>query len=187
MCDMRARTPRAIWLLIAILALTQPLVHLLCLHFPPEYTVATGLHIPDSALFLHAMNMFPSGFHSAYATCQAAAGDASIAYYSVPHLWLYGVLGLIARVLPLDPFLTYGIANGLGAAFYLWVVFRLLIVIVPRFAVAAFVLFTLSGGPGGLLALLPDDWPEWLNFAEMPAEIAAARGRSTRSEAVNRR
>ncbi len=151
MPDMRARTPRAIWLLIAILALTQPLVHLLCLYFPPEGTVATGLHIPDSALFLHAMNMFPSGFHSAYATCQAAAGDASIAYYSVPHLWLYGVLGLIARVLPLDPFLTYGIANGLGAAFYLWVVFRFLLVIVPRFAVTAFVLFTLSGGPGGLL------------------------------------
>lgn len=149
--DMRARTPRAIWLLIAILALTQPLVHGLCLYFPPEGTVATGLHIPDSALFLHAMDMFPTGFHSAYATCQAAAGDASIAYYSVPHLWLYGVLGLIARLMPLDPFLTYGIANGLGAAFYLWVVFRLLIVIVPRFAVAAFVLFTLSGGPGGLL------------------------------------
>ncbi|MBL7647380.1 MAG: hypothetical protein JNK74_14435 [Candidatus Hydrogenedentes bacterium] len=152
--EFRARTPRAIWLLIAMLALTQPLVHGLCLYFPPEGTVATGLHIPDSALFLHAMGMFPTGFHSAYATCQAAAGDASIAYYSVPHLWLYGGLGLIARVLPLDPFLTYGIANGLGAAFYLWVVFRLLLVIVPRFSVAAFVLFTLSGGPGGLLYLI---------------------------------
>jgi hypothetical protein len=133
---LRARTPRAIWLLIAILALTQPLVHVLCLDFPPSGTVVTGLHIPDSALFLHAMDMFPSGFHSAYATCQAA-GDASIAYYSVPHLWLYGLLGLIARVLPLDSFLTYGIANGLGAAFYLWVVFRFLLVIVPRFAVTS--------------------------------------------------
>jgi hypothetical protein len=150
---LRARTPRAIWLLIAILALTQPLVHVLCLDFPPSGTVVTGLHIPDSALFLHAMDMFPSGFHSAYATCQAA-GDASIAYYSVPHLWLYGLLGLIARVLPLDSFLTYGIANGLGAAFYLWVVFRFLLVIVPRFAVTAFVLFTLSGGPGGLLYVI---------------------------------
>jgi hypothetical protein len=149
--EARMRTPRAIWLLIAILALTQPLVHVLCLYFPPAGTVPTGLHIPDSALFLHAMDMFPSGFHSAYATCQAGAGDASIAYYSVPHLWLYGTLGLIARLLPLDPFLTYGIANGLGAAFYLWVVFRLLLVVVPRFAVGAFVMFTLSGGPGGLL------------------------------------
>lgn len=148
------RTPRAIWLLIAALALTQPLVHGLCLYFPPDGTTPTGLHIPDSALFLHAMDMFPTGFHSAYATCQAGAGDASIAYYSVPHLWLYGVLGLIARLMPLDPFLTYGIANGVGAAFYLWVVFRLLIVIVPRFAVAAFVLFTLSGGPGGLLYVI---------------------------------
>ncbi len=148
------RTPRAIWLLIGILGLTQPLVHLLCLYFPPDGTVPTGLQIPDSALFLHAMNMFPSGFHSAYATCQAGAGDASIAYYGVPHLWLYGLLGLIARVLPLDPFLTYGIANGLGVAFYLWVVFRFLLAIVPRFAAAAFVLFTLSGGPGGLLYVI---------------------------------
>ena len=153
MPDLRARTPRSIWLLIAILAMTQPLVHGLCLYFSPDGTVPTGLHIPDSALFLHAMNMFPTGFHSAYATCQAA-GDASIAYYSVPHLWLYGLLGLIARVLPLDPFLTYGIANGLGAAFYLWLVFRLLLIIVPRFAVNAFVLFTLSGGPGGLLYVI---------------------------------
>jgi hypothetical protein len=152
--EARARTPRAIWVLIVLLALTQPMVHVLCLYFPPSGTVATGLHIPDSALFLHAMDMFPSGFNSAYATCQAGAGDASIAYYSVPHLWLYGLLGLIARLLPLDPFLTYGIANGLGAAFYLWVIFRLLLVIVPRFAVGAFVLFTLSGGPGGLLYVI---------------------------------
>lgn len=148
------RTPRAVWLLIAVLASTQPLSVLLCRYAAPEGTVPTGLHIPDSALFLHAMDMFASGFHSAYATCLAGSGDASIAYYSVPHLWLYGVIGLIARLLPLDSFVTYGIANGLGAFFYLWVVFRLLLVIVPRFAVAAFVLFTLSGGPGGLLYLL---------------------------------
>lgn len=154
MPDAHAETPRSVWLLIAILALTQPLVHVLCLYFPPAGSVPTGLHIPDSTLFLHAMDMFPSGFHSSYATCQAGAGEASITYYSVPHLWLYGLLGLIARLLPLDPFLTYGIANGLGAAFYLWVVFRLLRVIVPRYAVPAFVLFTLSGGPGGLLYLL---------------------------------
>lgn len=154
MTEAVVRTPRAVWFLIAMLALTQPLIHWLCLYFPPAGTIATGLDIPDSALFLHAMNMFPSGFHSAYATCQAAGSDTSIAYYSVPHLWLYGLLGLIARELPLDPFLTYGLANGLGAAFYLWVVFRVLVILVPRFAVKAFVLFALSGGPGGLLYLL---------------------------------
>ena len=154
MPESHTATPRSIWLVIALLALTQPLVHALCLYCPPEGAVATGLHIPDSALFLHAMEMFSSGFHSAYATCLADAGDAAMAYYSVPHLWLYGLLGAVARLLPLDPFLTYGIANGLGTAFYLWVVFRLVLVIVPRCAVAAFVLFALSGGPGGLLYLL---------------------------------
>lgn len=152
--DLRVGTPRTVWFLIVLLSLTQPLVHWICLYFPPDGTVATGLHIPDSALFIHAMNMFPSRFHSAYATCQAAAGDASISYYSVPHLWLYGLLGLVSRLVPLDPFLTYGVANGLGAAFYLWVVYRLLLTLVPRHALAAFALFTLSGGPGGLLYLL---------------------------------
>ena len=96
--EARVRTPRAVWLLIALLALAQPLAHVLCLYFPPSGTVSTRLHIPDSALFLHAMEMIPSGFHSAYATCQAGEGEASITYYSVPHLWLYGLLGLIARL-----------------------------------------------------------------------------------------
>ena len=154
MPEAAVRTPRVVWLLITALALTQPLVHMLCLYFPPMGTMATGLDIPDSALFLHAMNMFPSGFHSAYATCQAAGGDASITYYSVPHLWLYGLLGLIARVLPLDPFLTHGLASGIGAAFYLWVVYRFLLTIAPRHAMSAFVLFALSGGPGGLIYLV---------------------------------
>lgn len=152
--ETNVRTPRGIWALIAVLSLIQPVLYGLCLYFPPPGTLSTGLGIPDSALFLHAMDLLPSGFHSAYATCQAACGDASIAYYSVPHLWLYGVLGLVARILPLDPFLTYGVANGAGAAFYLWVVYRLLVLLVPRHAVSAFVLFTLSGGPGGLLYLL---------------------------------
>jgi len=148
------RTPRWVWAVILVLAASQPVVHLLTAYDAPEETMATGLHIPDSALFLYSMDMFSSGFHSDYATCMSDVGDASIRFYAVPHLWLYGVLGMIVRWLPGNPFLSYGLANGLGALLYLWVVFRFLCVVVPRYASSAFLLFALSGGPGGALYIL---------------------------------
>lgn len=146
--------PRAIGVLIVLLAALQPLVHALILWAPPPGTTPTGLHIPDSALFIESMDMFPSGFASPYATCQASQGDQAMAYYSVPHLWLYGLLGLLKGLLPVNPFLFYGLANGLGMACFLWVVYRFLGVVVPRHATPAFVLFALGGGPGGILYLL---------------------------------
>lgn len=153
MADTARPTPRWVWGIVLALAALQPLTHLLVLYAPPADTVATGLGIPDSALFLYSMDMFPSGFHSAYATCQTESGDASVRFYNVPHLWLHGLLGLIARVLPFDPFLFYGLTNGIGVAFYLWVVYRFLVFVVPACAHSAFLLFALSGGPGGLLYL----------------------------------
>lgn len=153
MTDPAPRTPRWVWGLILALAAIQPVVHLLALYAAPDDTVPTGLDIPDSALFRYSMDMIPSGLHSHYATCQSELGDASIRFYSVPHLWLYGLLGLVTRVLPGDPFLYYGLANGLGALLYLWVVYRLLVLVSPAHAGPAFLLFALSGGPGGLLYL----------------------------------
>ncbi len=146
--------PRAIGVLIVLLAALQPLVHALILWAPPPGTVPTGLHIPDSALFIESMDMFPSGFASPYATCQASQGDQARVYYSVPHLWLYGLLGLLKGFLPIPPFLLYGLANGMGMACFLWVTYRFLGVVVPRLATTAFVLFALGGGPGGILYLL---------------------------------
>ncbi|MBX3178838.1 MAG: hypothetical protein KF886_15900 [Candidatus Hydrogenedentes bacterium] len=148
------RTPRWAWALILGLAATQPLLYGITRLAPPEATVPTGLTIPDSALFLHSLDMFPSGFHSNYAACQAPEGDSSLRYYSVPHLWLYGVLGPLVRALPGDALFYYALANGLGALALLWAVHRFLIEAIPRHANAAFVLFALSGGPGGLLFLL---------------------------------
>lgn len=146
--------PRAIGVLIVFLAALQPLVHALILWAPPAGTVATGLHIPDSALFLESMDMFSSGFASPYATCQATQGDQAMTYYSVPHLWLYGLLGLLKGLVPVSPFLLYGIANGLGMACFLGVTYRFLAVVVPRQATTAFLLFALGGGPGGMLYLV---------------------------------
>jgi len=149
----RRPMPWAIGALILVLAALQPIVHAFILWAPPPGTTPTGLHIPDSALFIESMDMFSSGFASPYATCQAAHGDASRVYYSVPHLWLYGLLGVLKDSLPVPLFLFYGLANGIGMACFLGVVYRFLTVVVPRLANTAFLLFALGGGPGGLVYL----------------------------------
>jgi hypothetical protein len=148
------RTPKWVWAVILLLALLQPLVHFYIRYSPPEGTAPTGLHIPDSALFLESMKMFENGFASPYATCKSEVGDESLAFYTVPLLWLYGGVGWIAGVLHADLFLFYGFMNGVGAFLFLWVVYRLLARIFPQGANSAFLLFSLSAGPGGLLYLL---------------------------------
>lgn len=150
-CDTENRTPGWVWGVIVVLALQQPLVFVLLRYAMPPGHVATGLPIADSALFLQSMRMFETGFTSPYATCLAGSGGGSLAYYSVPHLWLYGVIGLVARLLHADPLAFYMGCNGLGACLYLYAVYRFLRAAVPALAAPAFVLFALSAGPGGLL------------------------------------
>lgn len=151
--DAPRATPWWIPAIIFALAALQPLAHLQVQYLPPEGAVPTGLHTPDSALFLQAMDMFANGFASPYATCEAGAGPASVTYYSVPHLWLYGGLGWIARALGTDYFLTLGIANGLGAALWLLAAWRFLRAIAGAAAPRAFLFFAMGAGPGGLLYL----------------------------------
>jgi hypothetical protein len=147
------KTPWWIAATIAALAALQPLVHLGIALAPPPGAAPSGLHIPDSALFLQAMDMFATGFASPYATCQAGAGDASLTYFSVPHLWLYGVLGLAARALGADPFLLLGFANGIGAALWLIAAWRFLRAVAGPAAPSAWLFFALGAGPGGVLYL----------------------------------
>ena len=151
-----ARTPGWVWtvaLLLAGLQLCLP-VMLVTGFGLPEGTAATGLHIPDSALFLQSLRMFCTGFESPYATCQSTHGDHSLVFYSVPHLWLYGVLGIVYSWLPIHHLLFWGATNAIGALFFLIIVHRFLRELAPRHANAAFLLFAVSGGPGGLLYLL---------------------------------
>lgn len=148
------KMPWYIWSVIVGLSLIQPALHLWIRFFPPAGTVATGLHIPDSALFLYSMRMFENGLDSLYATCLTGHDGQGLVYYCVPHLWLYGALGVISGSLHIDPFLVYGLANGLGAFLYLWVVYRLLCVVARSYARTAFLLFALSAGPGGLLYIV---------------------------------
>ncbi|HIJ66094.1 MAG TPA: hypothetical protein HPP77_09100 [Candidatus Hydrogenedentes bacterium] len=150
----KTRTPRWVWLVIVVLASIEPLTHVWIAHFPPEGAVPTGLHNPDSGVFLDSMRMFRTGFYSPYASCRSAYGTHSVAYFSVPHLWLYGLAGSLSDLLRVDTFLALGVANGLGLFCYLFAVYRFLRKALPSQANLAFLLFTLSGGPGGVLYLL---------------------------------
>jgi hypothetical protein len=148
------KVPWWAWVIILALSITQPLLLFWIRYAPPEGFVSTGLHIPDSALFLYSMRMFRNGFESAYATCQSTEGLRGIAFYSVPHLWLYGVLGLVGKLLHADYFLLYGFASGFGAFCYLLAVYAFLYEAAPKQAKLAFALFSLSGGLGGILYMV---------------------------------
>lgn len=145
------RIPWWVWSIALVLAAAQPLLLIWIRYATPQGWVPTGLHIPDSALFLYSMRMFENGFASAYATCQSPAGLHSVAFYSVPHLWLYGALGAVARFLHADAFIAYGVANGLGALLYLLAAYAFLREAAPKQARLGFALFALSGGLGGVL------------------------------------
>ena len=142
--------PAPVLLLSLALASTQPLIGLWLACAPPSGYAATGLHVPDSALFLQSMRMFFNGFESQYVTCQSAA-TSGIQFYPLPHLWLYGVAGALARAIGLSDFAMYFIANGIGAFIYLLAVYFFLREVARQNWRLPFVLFCLSGGLGGIL------------------------------------
>ena len=144
---------KGIFLLILFFALSQPVVCLWPLAAPPEGAVATGLHIPDSALFLYSMRMADTELGTPYATCGRISAQRGLPYYAVPHLWLYGALGAAARMLHLSDLVVYAVANGLGTFLYLLAAYLLLLSLMPAYANLTFLLFTLSGGAAGILYL----------------------------------
>ncbi len=147
------RTPPWVWVVIVAIASIEPALHLWIDVFPPEGAVSTGLHVPDSAFFVHSMAMFETGFYMPYASCQSEWGDRYIGFFSATGYWLYGVVGQLGSLVGLGHFLWLGIANGLCGFAYLYVTWRFLQVAVPQVARLAFLLFALGGGPGGLLYL----------------------------------
>ena len=116
--------------------------------------VPTGLHIPDSALFLQAMYMFDTDFYSPYAAVYGENTQHNFRYFAIPHLWFYGLQGFVAGSLGLDYFLFYGFINGLCAGLFLYAAYRFLRCVVPKAANWAFVIFALGGGLGGILYVI---------------------------------
>lgn len=146
--------PRWVWLMALAVASLQPMLHLWLAYAPPEGTVSTGLTLPDTVLMLLPMRMFEDGFFSPFATCQAPGGPSGVHLYPLPADWLYGLLGLAANALRLDHFVFLGIANGAAGTLYLVVLYLFFREIVPKHANTAFVLFTLTSGPGGILFIV---------------------------------
>ena len=147
-------TPAFVWAICTFFALLQPLVHVLVMYGAPDDVVPTGLHKPDSAIYLHAMQMFETGFHSPYATCQSPVGDHSVRFFLHPAYVIYGAAGELASWIGISNFMMLGIVNGLAGLCYLLAAYHLLRAMAPRYAAAAFVLFTCSGGLGGPIYMI---------------------------------
>lgn len=154
--------PRWVVAAIVVYACVPPLTHAWLHYAPPEGTVHTGLHIPDSVIFLHAMDMFASGFDSPYASAESPWGDASPHYYPAPFLWMYGVLGFLGRMLHFDSFLWLGLLNGFGLAVYLAATFAFMQRVDDSRGPLAFAAYLLLGGVGGV-AFLISRWSGWMD------------------------
>ena len=155
---MKRRMPGAILALIVVVAAIEPCTHLWLEYGMPDTVVPTGLHIPDDSFLMPSMEIFRSNFYSPYLSCQHPAGPNDPRVYSLPHYWLYGIIGYAGHLLGLSALLTLGFANGLFSFFYLWAVYRFLRQAFPAYANRAFALFTLGGGIGGLLYLALIPW-----------------------------
>jgi uncharacterized membrane protein YqaE (UPF0057 family) len=174
--DENRKTPKWLILLIVIIASIEPLTHLWIAHGQHgENAVSTGLHISDSSIFIHCMNMFPTDFYSPYASVQSPHGDHSSAFLPSPFHWLYAIAGQIGYLLHIEVFLFLGLINGLISALYFWVVWKLLQFVVPKIAPLAFVLFLVPGNLGGVMYLvsmaagwtLQPDFDDWFERISM--------------------
>lgn len=149
-----APTPKWFWPVLAALACIEPATHAWITYSLPVGAVPTGMHTGDSGHHLVCMRIFETDFFSPFATCRAPHGPHYFGYFAPPLFLLYGVLGLLRRMLDADPFLFLGFANGAGGALYLLAAYRFLREAIPRLANRAFLLFALGGGLGGVLYVI---------------------------------
>lgn len=145
------QTPWWVWAVSLAFALLQPLTHWLIVVGAPNDVVPTGLHKPDSTVFIHTMRMFETGFYSPYATCRSPFGDHSPRLFCTPFYMLYGIAGSLRSILPVGEFALLGWINGFGAACYLLAVYHFVRAVGPVQADLAFILFAFAGGLGGPL------------------------------------
>ncbi len=151
--SLRFFAPWWAWAIILAMGGLQLLAHCWTALWPPDGLVWTGLHIPDSAIFLYSMRMFRTGFESLYATCHAVHGDHYFGYFPLPYLWLYGLLGLVAQVLHVGDYVVYASATAASVCVFLAAVYAFLRRALREHADTAFLLFALSGGLGGVVWL----------------------------------
>ncbi len=153
-----AKTPIWVWGIIVCFALIEPLTHFWLAYGLGNDVAHSGFHIGDTPFFTTDMEIFSNGFYSPYLACDTETGRQNFSLFALPHHWLYASVGWLGRLVGLAPFITLGLANGLGAAFFLAMVWRFLRCVAPQRAALAFALFTLSGGLGGVAWLMSLAW-----------------------------
>lgn len=148
------------WVLGIALALAsiEPITHLGLKRIDNEHAVRSGLHTPDSSIYLACMRMLDNDFFSPYATYYAPNGPNDPAFLPTPFHWLYAVVGELGRWFGIGEFMFLGLANGFFGFVYLIVVYRFLRTAVPDLANVAFVLWSLGGGLGGVVYLTAMIW-----------------------------
>lgn len=145
------------WWLVGLclaLAAIEPIIHASIEYFPPEGSVHTGLHTPDSMFFLLAMRMFETDLYSPFATCKSALGDHGLAFYPLPFHWMYGMFGALGTWLRLPTFQYFAWINAAGFLAYCAAVYALFRVVSSQHATRAMVIFLLGGGLGGVLFVM---------------------------------
>lgn len=148
------KAPVWVYGIIIALAAIEPLTHGWIASVDRPDAVPTGLHTADSAIYLHCMAMLHNDFYSPYATCKAPNGPNDAGFLPAPFHWLYALAGWLGGTFGADRFFFLGLINAFGGLLYLVVAYRFLREAAPRQANLAFLLFTLSGGLGGILYLL---------------------------------
>lgn len=134
----RRLTPKAVWVIITLIALLEPLLHTWIALAPPEGVQPTGLHTLDTYAYVGALLHYNDNYYSPYTPCSAPTGDHHPDFYALPHHHLYGLLGYPARWLHLPPFIFLGLVHGAGIAFMLFTFWKLLRRAVPPLARDAF-------------------------------------------------
>lgn len=145
------------WWVFAVclgLASIEPVTHVALEQIHSEQAVHSGLHTPDSAIYLACMRMLENDFFSPYATCTSPNGPHDPAFLPTPFHWLYAVVGEIGRWFWIGEFVFLGLANGFFGLVYLLVVYHFLRAAAGSVADLAFVLWALGGGLGGALYLV---------------------------------
>ncbi|MBL7645702.1 MAG: hypothetical protein JNK74_05860 [Candidatus Hydrogenedentes bacterium] len=139
---------------MAFIGLIDPVSHGIIRHFPPEGAAPTGGHTVDTIFYLAGMEHAHPPWTSPYTLCGEPYTEGDISLFAIPFHHLFGAVGTIGDWLHIEPFYMIALANGACAAFYLYAVYCFLVLVVPRLAGRAFLLFSLGGGLGGLLYLL---------------------------------
>lgn len=144
------RVPWWVCVVIGGLSLIEPVLHVALPRMAPAGLAHTGLHTVDTYAYVTAMRYFGDGYYSPYAGCTSPCGERDPSLYALPHHHVYGWIGMVARALGIPLFAGLGIANGLALALMLGAAYALLRAISPRNAGAAFLIFALGGGLGGV-------------------------------------